>query len=214
VARAADRVTTDQAGEFAYTDKADATVKMTFTGAEPKDSAIVINLTSKVTWLTTPPKRDLTGDLTLVPTLSGTDKITVKYGALEAADFFTVANTAFQVTRSGRTAEMPFFGFSKVETAGNATNAVTYAIEGDKSYEVNTLTQTFKFTHSDGTTKDVDIVVMEARKDMTGVERQLVDYEEISKGEYEEFGGGQWHSRQVKAQLFGFQPLFKYYFFT
>ena len=94
----ANRTVTDKAGEYSYADKADAIVKMTFTNADPatKDSAIVINLSSKVTWLAEPAKLALDGDMpALAPALSGTDKITVKYGALEATDFFTVANTQF-----------------------------------------------------------------------------------------------------------------------
>ena len=152
------RTIVDKAGEFSYTDKADATVKMTFKNAEPasKDSAIVANLTSKVTWPTTPPQVALTGELVLTPTLTGTDKITVKYGTLEFKDFLTISNTELKVTRSGKTADMPFFGFNKVEAFGDATSEMTYVTEGDKNYRLNTLTQKFKITHSDGTTKEIE----------------------------------------------------------
>ncbi|MDR2927345.1 MAG: hypothetical protein LBV41_03975 [Cytophagaceae bacterium] len=177
----ANRTITDKAGEFSYADKADATVKMTFKNAEPaaKDSAIVIDLVSKVTWLTTVTKVALAGDLVLTPTLTGTDKISVKYGTLEVKDLFTVSNTSFKVTRSGKSADMPFFGFNKVEAIGEATNEVTYVTESGKDYTVNTLTQTFKLSHSDGTTKEVEVKVLEAKMDITGVTPVLVGYEEL-----------------------------------
>ena len=174
----ANRTITDKVGEYSYADKADATVKMTFKNAEPatKDSAVVANLTSKIVWLTTPVEVALTGALpTLKPTLSGTDKITVKYGTFEAKDFFTVTNTEYSVTRSGVTAKMPFFGFSKVEAVGDAVNAVTYATEDGKNYEINTFTQKAKITHTDGTTKEVDIVLMKLKKEVSKV---LVSYAE------------------------------------
>jgi len=186
---AENRTVVDKAGEFSYADKADATVRMTFKNAEPatKDSAIVINLASKVTWAATPAKLALTGDLVLAPTLSGAEKITLKYGSLEIKDFFTVANTDFKVTRSGKSADMPFFGFNNVEAVGNATNEVSFVTEAGKNYQVNTLTQKFRFTHSDETTKEVEFVVMEARLDITGVTPQLVSVEEISRKVGEDF---------------------------
>ena len=164
VARAADRTITDQAGEFAYTDKANVTVKMTFANAEPKDSAIVINLTSRVTWNTTPKKFNVSGDLTTNPKLSGTDKITVRYGNLEVTDLFTVTNTPFTIKRSGKSAEMPFFGFSNVEAVGNATYKVTWSNSSGTTIEEHSLTQKFRITHSDGTSKEVEFVVLENEK--------------------------------------------------
>ena len=180
----ANRTIVDKAGEFSYADKADATVKMVFKNVEPatKDSAVVVNLTSKVTWLTTPAEVALTGALpALTPTLSGTDKITVKYGSFEAKDFLTVANTEYSVTRSGKTAKMPSFGFSKVEAVGEAVNEVTYTTEGGKNYQISTLTQKFKLTHSDETTKEVEAVVLKLKFDVTGVTPKLVRYEEVKE---------------------------------
>ena len=177
----ANRTIVDKAGEFSYADKADATVKMTFKNAEPKDSAIVIPLTSKITWPATSAPVALTGEPVLTPTVSGTDKITIKYGTLEFKDFLTVTNTAFKLTRSGKSADMPFFGFTKVEAVGDATNEVTYATEGGKNYQISTLTQKFKLTHSDETTKEVEAVVLKLKFDVTGVTPKLVRYEEVKE---------------------------------
>lgn len=165
VARVADRTITDRTGEFAYTDKANATVKMTFANAEPKDSSIVINnLNSRVTWLTTPKKFSPSGTLTYTPTLTGTNKITVRYGALVVTDLFTVTNTAFSVTRSGKSADMPFFGFLKVEAVGDVVYQIVWSNETGITYEVHTLTQKFRLMHSDGTTKEVEFIVLESEK--------------------------------------------------
>lgn len=181
--KATDRQITDKAGEFGYSnDKVEAKLTMTFKNATPatKDSTVTLSqIAYNVKWLTTPAKVTLTGDIVLTPTLSGTNKLALKYGTLEVKDFFTVTNATLSFTRSGKTAKIEDFGF-KVEAVGNATNVVTYVTESGKTYEVNTLTQPFKLTHKDGTSKDITIPVIEARKDITGVKPTLVSLTEKS----------------------------------
>jgi hypothetical protein len=160
----ANRTITDKAGEFSYSDKADATVKMTFRNAEPaaKDSAIVIDLVSKAAWSVTPITISaLTGEIVQarITTTANNAGLTFDFGAFKLENVVKFTNPSYTFTEGGKSAQLPFYGFNEGDNAGmEPVVVITSATEGGKVYKVITITQAFKLKHSDGTlSKEVSL---------------------------------------------------------
>ena len=176
-----DRNETVEATKLVYEDKVEITGVLDKKIGDKTEKVEVkkeATLKSEASWsATTTINSALAGETAVKATITASATgLTFDFGSFKIADAVKFTNPKYTFTESGKSAEMPLFGFNAGETSANAVVETKTVAEGGKNYTVTTVAQPFKIKHADGTLSKECSIKFERKDEITGP--TLVGYEE------------------------------------